>query len=118
MKKSKLKSLVKSARKTAEKDIRLSLKNNLKEIAAQFGESKKLSRDIEKGSKILAKKLAKDIKIDKSSFIKKDDAVIIEADHQIIAAESAVTTPEPAAGKAKKTKAVNPEEVPAETDKV
>lgn len=111
MKKSKLKSLVKSARKTAEKDIRLSLTSSLKDIAAQFGESKKLNRDIAKGSKLLAKKLAKDIKIDKSSFIKTDDVAMIDTDQS--ASVTAVTS-SPAI--TKKTKAVKAEEVQAETE--
>jgi hypothetical protein len=85
MKKSKLKSLVKSARKTARKDIRLSLVAELKEIASKFGEgSKKLNKDIEKGSRQLAKKLSKDIKIDKST--------IIGAGNQTIAAEVILET--------------------------
>jgi len=70
MKKNKLKSLVKAARKTAEKDIHLSLVTSLQEIAGKFGEgSKKLNKDIEKGARRLAKKIATDIKIDKSVFI-------------------------------------------------
>ena len=69
MKKSKIKSLIKSARKTAEKDIRLSLAAGLKEIAGKYGEgSKKLKKDIKKGSKQLAKVLSNDIKIDKSAL--------------------------------------------------
>ena len=70
MKKNKLKSLVKAARKTAEKDIHLSLVTSLQEIAGKFGEgSKKLNKDIEKGARRLAKKIATDIKINKSVFI-------------------------------------------------
>jgi len=110
MKKSKLKSLVKSARKTAKKDIRLSLVAGLKEIASKFGEgSKKLNKDIEKGSKQLAKKLSKDIKIDKSA--------IIENGNQTIAAEVVVETPQAPSSKKQKTKAAKAEEVPAETEK-
>jgi hypothetical protein len=79
MKKSKLKSLVKSARKTARKDIRLSLVADLKEIASKFGEgSKKLNKDIEKGSRQLAKKLSKDIKIDKSTIIGRNQTIAAE----------------------------------------
>lgn len=82
MKKSKLKSLVKTARKTAEKEIHLSLLASVKEIAGKFGEaSKKLNKDIEKGSRQLSKKLSKDIKIDKSSFITvKDETSITEVE--------------------------------------
>jgi len=73
MKKKKLKSLVKSARKTAEKDIRADLVKGLNEIAGKFGEgSKKLTKDIEKGARQLAKKLAKDIKIYDSTTIAAD----------------------------------------------
>ncbi|HEY0177030.1 MAG TPA: hypothetical protein VGC08_11675 [Pedobacter sp.] len=87
MKKSKLRSLVKSARKTAKKDIKLNLISELKEIAGKFGQgSKKLERDIEKGSKQLAKKLSKDIKIDKSA--------IIEANKQAKAAVEETPAPE------------------------
>jgi uncharacterized protein (DUF58 family) len=80
MKKSKLKSLVKTARKTAEKDIHLSLLASLKDIAGKFGEnSKKLNKDIEKGARQLSKKLAKDIKINKSIFITvKEDTKVDE----------------------------------------
>lgn len=112
MKKSKLKSLVKSARKTAEKDIRSSLTNSLNEIAAQFGEgSKKLSKDITKGSKQLAKKLAADIKIDKASFIKKEDAAIIETDPQPLSSVVVKEAAQEAPAKTKKPKAVKTEEV-------
>lgn len=114
MKKSKLKSLVKAARKTAEKDIRLSLTSSLKDIAAQFGEgSKKLSKDIEKGSKQLAKKLARDIRIDKASFIKTEDAAIIESDPQVVATEVTAETPLAVPAKTKKSKSVQTEEVPS-----
>jgi len=80
MKKSKLKSLIKSARKTAKEDIRTSLVIELKEIASKFGTgSKKLHKDIEKGSKQLAKKLAKDIKIDKSTLVATDQSIASKA---------------------------------------
>ncbi|WP_158797697.1 hypothetical protein [Pedobacter sp. L105] len=73
MKKKQLKSLVKSARKTAEKDIRADLVKGLNEIASKFGEgSKKLTKDIEKGARLLAKKLAKDIKIYNSTTVESD----------------------------------------------
>lgn len=90
MKKSKLKSLVKSARKTAEKDIRLSLITGLKEIAGTFGEgSKKINKDIEKSSKQLAKKLSKDIKINKAAIIEANK--LPKADkEEVVAAEAAV----------------------------
>jgi len=64
MKKKKLKLLVKSARSAAKKDITSDLIHGLTEIVAKYGEgSKKLTKDIEKGAKQLAKKLSKDIKI-------------------------------------------------------
>ncbi|MDO7742715.1 MAG: hypothetical protein MUP99_03045 [Pedobacter sp.] len=80
MKKSKLKSLVKAARKTAEKDIHQTLLASLQEIAGNYGEgNKKLNKDIEKGARRLAKKLATDIKIDKSVFIEvKEETNIAE----------------------------------------
>jgi hypothetical protein len=70
MKKKKLKSLVKSARKTVRNDIKRSLITELTGIAVKLGQdSKKLNKEIEKGSKELAKKLAKDIKIDKAAIV-------------------------------------------------
>jgi hypothetical protein len=67
MKKSKLKSLVKSARK----DIKLTLITELKDVAGKLGlDSKKGLKQIEKGSKQLAKKLSKQFKFDKSSSLK------------------------------------------------
>lgn len=70
MKKKKLRSLIKSARKTVKNDIQENLINGLKAITLQLGQdSKKLTKDIEKGARQLAKKLAKDIKIDKAAII-------------------------------------------------
>jgi len=111
MKKKKLKSLVKSARKSATKDIRLSLVAELKEITGTFGEgSKKLKKDIEQGSRQLAKKIAKNIKIDKSAFIKSDK----------LAEATEVLESQPVAEEiTPKSKAkVAAEEVPAETEQV
>ncbi|MBC7914080.1 MAG: hypothetical protein H7Y07_08155 [Pyrinomonadaceae bacterium] len=69
MKKDKLKLLIKSARKTARKDIKLSLISELKEVADKLGQdSKKFNKEIEKGSKQLAKKLSKQLKINKSAM--------------------------------------------------
>lgn len=96
MKKSKLKSLVKSARKTAKKDIRLSLVAGLKEIAGKYGNgSKKLEKDIKKGSKLLAKVLSKDIKIDKSA---------LQETHSEISSPEIVETEAPALSKKKTAK--------------
>lgn len=95
MKKSKLKSLVKSARKTAKKDIRLSLITELKEIAGKFGpNSKKINKEIQKSSKELAKKLSKDIKIDKLSIVEavKDAKA---AKKQTTEIDGETTAPEP-----------------------
>ena len=70
MKKKKLKSLVESARKTVRNDIKRSLITELTSIAVKLGQdSKKLNKEIEKGSKELAKKLSKDIRIDKAAII-------------------------------------------------
>lgn len=109
MKKSKLKSLVKTARKTAEKDIHQSLLASLKDIVGKFGEgSKKLNKDVEKGAKQLSKKLAKSIKVDKSAFIVVADPAIVN---------EAVNVAEPILVKkeAKAKKVIVPE---AETEKV
>ncbi len=79
MKKSKLKSLVKTARKKAKKDIKSSLITELREIAGRFGQdSKKIRKDIEKGSTQLAKKLSKDIKIDKSAILENSKENTVE----------------------------------------
>lgn len=89
MKKSKLKSLVKSARKTAEKDIRLSLITGLKEIAGVFGEgSKKINKDIEKSAKQLAKKLSKDIKINKTAIIEANKLPKAPKEEEAVPAEA------------------------------
>ena len=69
MKKSKLKILIKEARKSAKKSIEQSLIAQLKEETVKLGQtSKRFEREIVKGSKQLAKKLAKEIKIDSSSL--------------------------------------------------
>jgi hypothetical protein len=69
MKKSKLKLLVKEARKSAKKSIEQSLIAQLKDETIKLGQtSKRFEREIVKGSKQLAKKLAKELKIDSSAF--------------------------------------------------
>jgi predicted oxidoreductase len=66
MKKKKLKALVKSAKKTLREDIKTDLITRLQEITGKYGQdSKKLNKDIQKGASQLARKLAKDIKVDK-----------------------------------------------------
>lgn len=61
------KNKLKSARKEAKGKIKADLIQGLKEITGKMGqESKKLSREIEKGSEKLAKRIVKEIKIDKS----------------------------------------------------
>lgn len=95
MKKDKLKSLVKAARKTARKDIELRLITELKELAGKLGQdSKKLKKDIEKGSKQLAKKLSRKLKIDKSA--------ILEASNETKAA-NVLKIPKPAATRKPRT---------------
>jgi hypothetical protein len=70
MKKSKLKSLVKSAKKAAKSDIEVSFILKLTEVTDQLGKpSKKLKKTIAKGAKQLAKKIAKELPIDKDAVI-------------------------------------------------
>jgi hypothetical protein len=62
MKNNDLKAQVKSARKSAASDIEESLTTTLKKVAAKLGQnSKHFTREIEKGSKRLAKKLSKEM---------------------------------------------------------
>lgn len=69
MKKSKLKLLVKEARKSAKKDIEQSVITQVKELTATLApNTKKLEREIVKGAKQLAKKLAKELKFDTTVF--------------------------------------------------
>jgi len=69
MKKSKLKQLIKEARSSAKKDIELSVVNNLKEVTAKLAlDNKSFEKQIVKAAKQLAKKLSKEIKIDKTAF--------------------------------------------------
>jgi hypothetical protein len=83
MKKKKLKALVKSAKKTIREDIKTDLIARLQEITAKYGQdSKKLNKDIQKGAAQLARKLAKDIKVDKAAV-----AEVHELIDQPVAAE-------------------------------
>jgi hypothetical protein len=62
MKNSDLKAQVKSVRKSAASDIEESLTTALKKVAAKLGQnSKHFTKEIEKGSKRLAKKLSKEM---------------------------------------------------------
>jgi hypothetical protein len=62
MKNNDLKTQVKSVRKSAASDIEESLTTALKKVAAKLGQnSKHFTKEIEKGSKRLAKKLSKEM---------------------------------------------------------
>jgi hypothetical protein len=62
--------LVKSAQKTVRKNIQSSLVKELTILTGMLGQdSKKLIKEIEKGSKQLAKKLSNKIKIDNSALV-------------------------------------------------
>lgn len=78
MKKDKRKSLVKSARKTVREDIKQSLIAQMKEVVGKMGQgSKKLNKEIEKGSKQLAKKLSKELKINQVALLEaRNDAKV------------------------------------------
>ncbi|NCD69722.1 hypothetical protein [Mucilaginibacter agri] len=74
MKKTKLKSLVKTARKNAAKDIQVSIATELKAAAGKLGQDvEKLSKTIEKEAKKVAKRLADKIKIDKTALVLAND---------------------------------------------
>lgn len=70
MKKAKLKSLVKAARKTAKESIANKVVTDLNAFTAELGQdSKKLNKQIKKGANQLAKKIAKEINIDKAALV-------------------------------------------------
>jgi len=74
MKKSKLKSLVKTARKNAQKDIQIVVAAELKVAAGKLGQDiEKLNKSIEKESKKVAKRIAEKIKIDKTALVQAND---------------------------------------------
>lgn len=73
MKKAKIKSLVKAARKTAKESIATKVITDLTAFTAELGHSsKKLNKEIKKGANQLAKKIAKEIKVDKTAFANAD----------------------------------------------
>lgn len=81
MKNNKIKALVKAARKTAKEDIQNGLITYLKESTGKLqATSKKLDKKIEKGAKILAKKIAKELVIDGAPLLN---------DHNVKQAEKA-----------------------------
>ncbi|OKS85368.1 hypothetical protein [Mucilaginibacter polytrichastri] len=74
MKKSKLKSLVKTARKNAQKDFQIAIAAELKVAAGKLGQDiEKLNKDIEKEAKKAAKRIAEKIKIDKTALVQAND---------------------------------------------
>jgi predicted transcriptional regulator len=93
MKKSKLKQLIKEARKSAKKSIEQSIIAQLKEETIKLGHtSKKLEREIVKGSKQLAKKLAREFKID-AAAISQTTQVIKDVKVPEVAQEVSVVNP-------------------------
>lgn len=95
MKKNKQKS-TKSIRKTIRKDIKQSLIARLKEIAVDMGQgSKKMKKEIEKGSKHLAKTLVKELKIDRSIISENSeqkDAIQAEATFKLESVDKPIPT--------------------------
>ncbi len=74
MKKSKLKSLVKTARKNAQKDIQIVVAAELKVAAGKLGQDvESLNKAIAKESKKVAKRIAQKIKIDKTALVQAND---------------------------------------------
>lgn len=70
MKQNKLRKLAKTAQKKISKNIEQRLITELKTVSSTLGTgSKKLEKQIIKGSKQLAKKLSKEILVDKSALI-------------------------------------------------
>lgn len=68
MAKNKLKSLDKAARKSVRETIKSSLIADLKELTGELGTaSKKLEKEILKGSKKLAKRLTREIKVNQET---------------------------------------------------
>ncbi|WP_256012575.1 hypothetical protein [Desertivirga xinjiangensis] len=67
MSKVKNKTLIKSARKNTRKELEVNINAHLKEVIGNLGhESKKVTKEINKASKQLAKKLAGIVRIDKT----------------------------------------------------
>jgi len=74
MKKSKLKSLVKTARKNAQKEFQVAIVAELKVAAGKLGQDiEKLNKDIEKEAKKASKRIAQKIKIDKNALVQSND---------------------------------------------
>lgn len=67
MSKENSKTLIKSARKNTRKELEVNINAHLKEVIGNLGhESKKITKEINKASKQLAKKLAEIVRIDKT----------------------------------------------------
>ncbi|MFD1256868.1 hypothetical protein ACFQ3S_08665 [Mucilaginibacter terrae] len=76
MKKSKLKLLVKEARKSAKKDIEQSVIIQVKELTTNLApNTKSVEKEINKGAKQLAKKVAKVLKFDTTVFAEVSEEV-------------------------------------------
>jgi predicted RNA-binding protein with PIN domain len=74
MKKSKLKSLVKTARKNAQKEFQVAIVAELKVAAGKLGQDiEKLNKNIEKEAKKASKRIAQKIKIDKNALVQSND---------------------------------------------
>jgi hypothetical protein len=110
MKKNKLKALDKSAKKLLQENLTSGLIAYLKETTAGLGTgTKKLEKEIKKGSLKLTKKLSKAIKIEKSPVgagetIKSTHKATVQAKQSKLAAN--IQAPEIPAVKVSKTKAV------------
>jgi hypothetical protein len=104
MKKDPQKKLIKTARKTAQKSIKLKLITELEKAVGTLGKgSKKIIKEIDKVSGHLAKKLSKELEIDKSTIVK---AVTKTKIPKVIAKETAPGTDKPKAAPAKKAETV------------
>lgn len=82
MKNNDLKLQVKSARKSAAGEIELTLNKTLKSVAAKLGQnSKRFYKELEKGSKRLAKKLAKELEIERLAIT--ENGISTKADTEV-----------------------------------
>ena len=117
MKKDPQKKLIKTARKTAQKNIKVKLVTELEKAIGTLGKgSKKIIKEIDKVSGHLAKKLSKELEIDKSTVVK---AVTKTKIPKVIAKETAASTDKPKPSPAKKAEpvAARPVSEPAKVKK-
>lgn len=102
MKKGKLKKLIKLERNKVKKKIQSGLVIELKQMAVKLGQdSKKLDKEIEKGSKNLANKIIRKIRISKSNVIDSDTSEVLEPENLEItnSEDKATVKKEPASKK-------------------